>query len=543
MPQPGGQPGRRVLCLYLPSFPTDRARRDGEPAGGAADEGGFADELIADAEQSRGRPAWAARPPRVLTRQSGATVFVEHACPRAAQRGIRPGMTLAQAQAIAPELLWDEHDAGGDHRTLERLAEWALRFSPVVEPYRGKALLLDVTGCERLFHGEHNLARQAADGARRQGFQARAAIADTLGAAYALACAGDEAALVVPPGQNSAFLAPLPPEALRIDPQVVERLDAVGVRCIGDLLMLPWSLLPARFGPQLVLRLQQALGEVFEPLAAHVPQPPPAAEHALEQPVSEPSIVQRIVLRLLDELLARLVQRGLALRRLDCVLVFEHAPPVAQSVRLSRGTRARCHVSELVLRRLEHTALGTGVVGVRLVARDAPRWQPAQGELFEPQDPGGQQQLGVLLDHLASRLGHEAIVRPSLVDDHQPERAFRYTPVCDAGLRTDACPTVRFGGAGVTNAAHCPVPARLIERPIPIRVIAVVPDGPPTWLSWQGREFVVTDAAGPQRIETGWWRGPDVRRDYFRVSAESGEQFWVFHSATDDRWYLHGMFV
>lgn len=542
MPQLGGQSGRRMLCLYLPSFPTDRALRDGEPAGAAADERGFADELIADGERSRGRPASAGRLPRALTRRSGATVFVEHVCPRAAQRGVRPGMTLAQAQAIAPELLWDEHHAGEDRRALAKLAEWALRFSPVVEPYRGEALLLDVTGCERLFRGEDALARQAADGARRQGFHARAAIADTLGTAYALARAGDEPALVVPPGQSSAFLAPLPPEALRIDPQVVERLDAVGVRCIGDLLMLPWSLLPARFGPQLVLRLQQALGEVFEPLAAHVAEPPPAAEHALEQPVSDPPTVQRLVLRLLDELLAQLVRRGLALRRLDCVLVFEHAPPAAPSVSLSRGTRTLRHVSEIVLRRLERTALGAGVVGVRLVARDAPRWQPQQGELFESQDPGDEQQLGVLLDHLANRLGHEAIVRPSLVDDHQPERAFRYTPVCDAGLLAAPRGAASFA-AGPADTVCCPVPARLVERPIPIRVIAVVPDGPPTWLSWQGRKYVVADAAGPQRIETGWWRGPDVRRDYFRVSAESGEQFWVFHSATDDRWYLHGMFV
>ena len=82
----------------------------------------------------------------------------------------------------------------------------------------------------------------------------------------------------------------------------------------------------------------------------------------------------------------------------------------------------------------------------------------------------------------------------------------------------------------------------MLPRPVPIRVIALLPDGPPTWFAWRGQEYLVAAAAGPERLETAWWRGRDVRRDYFRIAAETGEQFWVYRAADDGRWYLHGMF-
>ena len=89
----------------------------------------------------------------------------------------------------------------------------------------------------------------------------------------------------------------------------------------------------------------------------------------------------------------------------------------------------------------------------------------------------------------------------------------------------------------------CPRPVQLFPRPIPVRVIALVPDGPPTWFAYRGQGYVVAAAEGPERLETAWWRGPDVRRDYFRVTAEAGTQFWLFHAFDEGRWYLHGVFV
>jgi len=487
--------------------------------------------------------------PVVLTRQVGSSLMVEQACPRARQLGLRPGMTLGQAQAIAPDLLACPHEPQRDRTLLNRLASWALRFSPVVQPVEPDTLLIDITGCQRLFGGESNIVRQVVGGLLRQGFDAHAAIADTVGAAYALASAGGDPIVVVPEGQSSAYLARLPPAALRIEPRTSERLAALGVRTVGDLLMLPRASLAARFGPQVVLRLQQALGEVFEGISVHEPERPPAARIGFDGVVCELQPLQSVADRLLGQVFAQLLQGGLALRQIDCVLYYERVPPTVLSIGLSRASRSREHVGELLKQRLEGVDPTPGVCGLMLVARETSRWRGRQGGLFEPGGPGDEEGLGCLLDRLANRLGYDAVVRPRLVDDYQPERGFRYVSV-EVGWAPSGNVGVAHGfSRGVHESARnsrtrvMPRPVQLLPRPVPIRVIALLPDGPPTWFSYRGREHVLAGVWGPERIETAWWRGPDVRRDYFRVASESGEQFWIFCALPERRWFLHGIFA
>jgi len=515
----------RRLCLCMPFFAADRARRDSAIASQRCDT------------------------PLVLTGRAGASVVVHCVDEHAARLGLRAGMTLGQAHAIAPHLTALPHDPQRDRTALHRLARWAVRFSPLVEAVEPDTLLLDITGCQRLFSGEGNIARQAVEGLRRMGFFTRAAIADTVGAAYALAYCGlgrltpagsrghaydPDDPVIVPPGQTEAYLAPLPPAALRLDAAVTARLDALGVRTIGDLLKLPRAALPARFGPQLVLRLQQALGEVFEGVATHVPEDVPHVRLSFEHAAHELPQLLPAAEHLLSELFTQLGQRDLALRRLDCVLYFEHMPPRVLSIALSRPSRSTAHVQQLLAQRLEPIDLFAGVCGLMLVAQETAHWRPGQVELFESRAPEQEEELGHLIDRLVARLGPDAVVRTELLDDYQPEAAFRYVSVSEAGSKS--CTT------GQNPPTACPRPVQLLARPVPIRVIALVPDGPPTWFAYRGREYVVAAATGPERLETAWWRGPDVRRDYFRVTAETGEQFWLFHALDEQRWHLHGAF-
>lgn len=564
----------------MPYLPTERARRDGWPADSAA----------------------AAARPLVLTRPVGAAQVVEKVCPRAAAAGIRPGVTLGQAHALAPGLVALPDDPARDRLVLDRLARWALRLSPQVQAVAPDTLLVDITGCQLLFGGEANIARQAVAGLASQGFEAYAAIADTVGAAWALAITSSPAGAwnasaavhLAPPGQTSAALAPLPPRGLRIEPHVVERLDQLGVRKIGDLLMLPRAALPARFGSQLVLRLQQALGEVYEGVASLQPDEPPAARTVFEAPIADLRAIRAAAEELLSRIFAQLQRRALALRQLDCVLYYERIPPRVLALGLARASRAQQHVARLLAERLEQVDLTggqavddsasapcgldagrivsgvqrfdptPGLTGLLLVARATSRWRPGQGALFEPTEPGADESLGVLIDRLAARLGPGAVLRPRLVDDHQPELAFRYEQE-SAGIggqkesrsgtltrsrraaRTDSAAGERPATAAPDPSqealARLPRPVRLLARPVPIRAIALVPDGPPTWIACRGREYPLADAAGPERIETGWWRGPDVRRDYFRVTTEQGEQFWIFHDTAARTWFLHGYFA
>ncbi|MBU0638615.1 MAG: DNA polymerase Y family protein [Planctomycetes bacterium] len=504
---------RRVLCLHMPHLATERARRAG---------------VLPPGETER---------PLVLVQRKNSTAIVAEVCPQALRRGLRVGVSLGEAQARVPDLTLWPHEPQRDRALLGQLANWALRFTPLVEAQTPNTLLLDVTGCQRLFGDEQNLAQQAQAGLVRQGLQARAALADTVGAAYALASAGSEAVVVVPTGCGSAYLAPLPAAALRIAPAISARLYTLGVRTIGDLLHLPRASLPARFGQELVLRLQQALGEVFEPVAVHDPGEPPQAEVTFDAVVRDLVTVQVAAERLLEAVFAQVLQRELGLRRLECVLYYERVPPVALSLGMSRTSRAREHIAELLRRRLEGVDVGDGLSGLKVIARETARWQAGQGELFEPRDPGADEALGCLIDRVVNRLGAGAVMRAQLVDDYEPEWAFRYVSVVEAGCVAEEA------GAAETGLAAMTRPVRLLPCPLPVRVIALCPDGPPTWFGYRDGEHVVARAEGPERLETAWWRGGDVRRDYFRITSESGEQFWVFCTLPERRWFLHGVFA
>lgn len=547
---------RRILCLYLPHLATQRLRT--APSSATSQSGSWGMDFQSVTPHG----------PLVLTRCVGNTIRLECVCPLGQRLGLRPGMTLTEAQALAPNLTACEHDSLCDEQFLDDLAAWALRFSPLVQPLPPETLLIDITGCQRLFRGEHNLVRQALDGLRSHGLTARAAIADTIGAAFALATSGGREVVLVPEGQTSAYLASLPPAALRIEPQVVERLLEVGLRTIADLLMLPRSVLPARFGSQLVLRLQQALGEIYEPLIPYQPRQPSSAQLAFDSPVTDLAAIQSAAAGLLERVCDAVFARGEALHKLEVHVQREHRPPRLLEIALARPSRSTAHIGGLLAGKLERLDLSTGVAALRLIARETARWTGRQEELFDPghsevlnygpsraphhdqeetspavaaakrQQADPDEALATLIDRIADRLGHSAILRPRLVDDYQPELAWRYVPVAQAGL----------GGLHLSPGASTAAPPglarplQLLRQPLPIRVIALFPEGPPVWLRLDGREQQVLAAWGPERIETGWWRGPDVRRDYFRVLIESGGQLWVYHDRCTNRWHLHGRF-
>jgi len=339
------------MCIYMPFLATDLATKS-RSAGGAA--------CI------------------LLTRPNGTSTVVAHASPGALACGVRPGLLLAEARARCPDAQILPHDARRDGQTLEHLALWAQRFSPIVHSEPPDTLLLDVSGCERLFRGEENIVRQAVAGLAEQRIRARAAVADTLGAAWALAHAGDDPAVVAPSGQALPRLAGLPPAALRLEPKVADMLDAVGVRTIGDLLMLPTASLPSRFGDGLVLRIRQMLGEAPEWIEAVRREPVFAARMSFG-----PSDSLDVLLAALDRVLGRLCERlvagGVAARRLRACVYFEQRPVDDLWIDLSRPSRDERHLRSLLVARLEMTDLSVAACGLMVMASETAVWRAAQG--------------------------------------------------------------------------------------------------------------------------------------------------------------------
>jgi protein ImuB len=242
--------------------------------------------------------------------------------------------------------------------------------------------------------------------------------------------------------------------------------------------------------------------------------------------------------------------------------------PITFELKVSRPTRSVRHLRSMLTATLDNLQLPTGATGVTLWARRVEPLDAWQDELFDT-GRADQEGLADLIDRLSSHLGPTAVVRPHPLSDHQPERTFEYVPLVDYGLANAEAESEKLEvrsekrvlpegivtGTVLTSnfslrsspfsllTSHFPSrPLRLLPKPVEVPVIAVVPEGPPSCFDWKGAREEITDCVGPERLETGWWRGQHVRRDYFRVTCRSGRGCWLFRQCETSRWFLHGWF-
>jgi protein ImuB len=496
---------KRVMCVYLPRWPLQRLGHE-QPA--------LRKQAVVIVEP-------AARGPRVLL-----------ASRRAAWAGVHSGMPLAEATAIVPQLAVHDHDADADRRALLALAKAAEHYSPVVAIEEGLApesLLIDVAGCGGCFGGEDRLFAQAARQYAATGWIARLAIADTVGAAWGLA---RYAPSLIPPGATRGRIAPLPLAALRLPVEMRSLLVQLGLNRVSDLLALPRSDLAARFGPLLLRRLDQALGQAPEVVVLPAADPELQAVEAFDFPMERFDELHEVIDRLLENVHRALDRRDLGARQLECRLYHEDAPPTVLEVGLYRPTRCPRHLGGLLRTRLEQAQLAGPVAAVDVNVPVAERIGEVQRALFERGDD--EAGLGALIDRLSNLLGRDAVTRPCCVADAQPECAFRFEAVSSH---------LRVSVSAVPDAnPQAGRPLSLWPTPLAVEVLAAHPDGPPVRFIWQGTRWDVASSWGPERIETGWWRGDDVRRDYYMVTTRAGSRFWLFRRRDDGRWFLHGCF-
>jgi protein ImuB len=496
---------RRVVCVFLPTWPTDLWRR--RNAGPPPDE-----PLVAAAQEG---------PRRVLS-----------AVDRAARHlGLRPGLALAQAQAMVPGLTVIEADPEGDAAALVRLAAWCLTYAPLVAPDPPDGIWIDVAGAAHLHGGEAALLSHLRRRLARAGYRVRVAVADTPGAAWAAArCLSPET--VLPPGGQREALLALPLRALRLDPDTVAGLAQLGLTRVDHLVGQPRGPLRLRFGEEPARRLDQALGLRPEPLATLAPPSEHAVRLAFPEPIGAPETLARVAGRLTTMLAENLARHGLGARRLDLVFRRVDGLDQAVSVGTARPSRDPRHLARLVAERLPHVDPGHGLDEARLSAPRVERLEARQlAAAGEDPDPDT---MAELVDRLVLRLGPGRVFRKAPVESEWPERAVRrIAPLSPA--------------AGVTWPADLPRPGRLLPVPEPVAVLAALPDAPPTVFTWRGTRRRVARADGPERIFGEWWLSDDevaATRDYYRVEDETGARYWLFRDAlTRDgaRWWLHGL--
>jgi protein ImuB len=594
---------KRILCIHLPNWPIQRlraARKAGQvsnlSAGGKVRRMGQKRAASAGSPPaaSDGGPAAAKAAlshPTILHARDPRRGELVVACnPAATAHGVRLGMPLAEASTLVSRDVPHQpdasaracilpHDPAADLAALAKLAEHCERFSPIVgwetveggvpsgsrksevggrksstgdmEPGTGNSLFLDVTGIGVLFGGEETLAQEVVADLSRLGYEGHVAIAGTIGAAWAIAGMQKAEGRTQSEKPNSEFCI-LHSEiaALRLPAETLDLLSQLGLTQIEHLLALPRTSLRARFGERLLLRLDQLTGAAQETIVAHRPPPQFAAERVLEYPVERREVIEQLVRELLQGIAQALAERREGIVQLHVRLDCAPGRPVQIDIGLFRPSADPRHLWSLARMQLEQTALPGPVGRVTLEARLTAPLENRQGELFAGNQHEAQRQFGLLIDRLSSRLGPQAVLQSELTADPLPERAVRWISAVKPVAKRFKVQSSKFKvkerrrttlnlEPRTWNLSHRPL---TLLAPVALEVLSVVPDGPPITFRWQGQQHRVVRHWGPERIETGWWRGASVRRDYYRVETTTGQRFWLFRQLGDCRWHLHGEF-
>ena len=562
----------RVLYVFLPGWPIDRLRRLGQ----------------LPTVPSGARPG--DEPPFATVTAAGGKQLLAAVNPAAAAKGIYPGLPLADALSFLPGLATRPAEPTADAAALHRLAEWCGRYSPWTAPDFSQegdldGVKIEITGSAHLWGGEADLAADLSRRLRRQGITHRLAIADTLGAAWAVArhAAPDGPPVVVAPDGTRAAIAPLPAAALRLDSVTVQGLHRVGLRRVGEIMAMPRDALAQRFGEAVTSRLDQALDELPEPLSPLGEVPSRRVRLSFAEPIADPADLARAAERLAQDLVARLAREGMGARRLE--LGFHRVDGRVEHIRIgtARPSRDPVHLTRLLTGKLDTVDPGLGVedailaafavealtpeqletpLPMRATSRPAGERDGSRSRVSPPASGGGpgwgsgpasETSLAPLFDRIGARLGLDMVARLEARESHIPERASVAVAIATPSTGKGSV-VARVGDA----PAKPPRPVRLFTPPEQLdAVFWVVPDDPPSQFIWRRRQHRVAQADGPERVAEEWWTPdselvaaagiPDAIRDYYRVEDETGRRFWLFRAGLPGepphRWFVHGIFA
>jgi protein ImuB len=554
-------PTRRILSLWFPYLGAERLMR--------AAHGGDARPLAVVAERAN---------MQVITALNTA----------AQAQGLWVGQPVRDAHAMCGHLQTHSRNGPAETVFLTALRRWVGKFSPWVAEEAPDGLVVDLTGCAHLFGGEDALLSVIENDCADMGLSVRTGIADTLGAAWALARYADAPACpdrsgdaiaqearatraraqkskgkrrhwtkggmapqsaplsdrvgrIAPPGQIYGALSPLPIAALRLDDTTLAQLNRLGLRRIGDLLGQPRAALARRFGRGLVVRLDQAMDSAPEPVSPARPPDHFAVRLTLPDPIGLTEDLLAGIDRMLPRLCTLLENRGKGARALR--LEAHRTDQSAEVIRvgLARPSRDPDRMRPLLLMKLDAIDAGFGIDMLRLVIE--------QAEPLHDRKPVGHLQAGAvvktrlsgntglddLIGRLGARVGLEQITRRHPADSHIPEKTAKV-----------------LAAAWSDPATDWPVS----PRPRPLLLwspeVVIAPDHPqvPAAFRWRGRHWNLAQAQGPERISPEWWLDdPNWRsgvRDYWVVNTTAGDRLWLFYghgAALSAGWFCQGRFA
>lgn len=468
----------------------------------------------------------------VLKSTERGRMVVTAANPSAESKGIYKGMVVADCKAILPELEAYDEPVGQNEKLLHALAEWCIRYTPIVAIDLPDGLILDVTGCPHLWGGERNYLKDIITRLRSLGYDIRIAIADTIGAALAVSHYSQSTPLIETGKQLEALL-PLPVAALRIEQGIVGQLDKLGLHTIDSIIKMPRRALRRRFGQVLLTRIDQALGQELETIEPVIPIEPYMERLPSLEPIRTAKGIEIALKRLLEQLCKRLELEELGLRicTFKCYSIDGNLQQT--QINTTRPSRSIEHLFKLFEIKIPLIEPGLGFELFTLDATKVEALSASQEALWSASNHN-ETVLAELLDRVAGKVGMNTIHR-YLPDEHYwPERSIK--------LATSLLekPTTVW-------REEVPRPVHLLSNPEPIEVTVPIPDYPPMLFRYKGELHNVSKADGPERIEQEWWIEKGLYRDYYCVEDEKGARYWLFrlghYNDGEPKWFIHGFFA
>ncbi|HKU85286.1 MAG TPA: DNA polymerase Y family protein [Casimicrobiaceae bacterium] len=488
------------------------------------------------------KPAEAAHPLVVTSGGHYPRVVASNAAARAA--GIRRDQLVSAALALAPDVTLRERDLAAEEAALGEAATLMLAFTPNASIAKPDAIVAEISGSVHLFGGLSRLHAELLSAVEAHGYAVRTALAPAPTAALLLARGGHSPSVLGVDALETA-LAPLPLALCDIDADTLAMLAASGIKTFGDAHRLPRPGLARRAGPQIVATLDRALGRAPDPRKPYHPPPRFERRLPLPSPVDTVESLRFAVHRLVQDFGGWLLARGLGAVRMSLVLVHERylrargVAPTVVTFALGSPARAPAHLSAVLRERLDRVALPAPVEAIVLTSDET---APLRGRNLGLLPEDAPETVAVpLVERLRARLGDDAVTVLMLQPEHRPELA-----TCESvpgmspkgGARTGE--GVTDARAGATKRESAGSAGMGAPRPL-----WLAPEAQPLATELEAAPWILRD--GPERIESGWWDGRDVRRDYFVAESPRGETVWIYrdhrYGADDGEWFLHGYFA
>jgi protein ImuB len=471
--------------------------------------------------------------PLVLASPDHGRMIITAANHLAEKDGAFLGMPVADARALVTGIVVQDDDENISNKLLQHIAEWCIRFSPIVAADAPGGIILDATGCAHLWGGEKEYLTEIFSRFKTLGYTIRLGMADTIGMAWAAARFKKEG-IIIEPGSQSAALMDLPPEALRIDAGIVERLYQLGLDRVGEFIDMPNSALRRRFGVEIIKRLNQALGKAVEFIEPVIPIEPYQERLNSIDPVATRTGIEMALEQLLGKLCERLSKEGKGMR--TCMFTCYRVDNKVQSIEIktTRATFNAKHLFKLFENKIDGIEPALGIELFLLTANKVEDVSSTQESMWNGTSGLQDTALAELLDRLTGKFGAGKISRYLPQEHYWPERSFK--------------PALSLDEKPVTGWGNKPRPLQLLSTPEIIEVTSLIPDYPPMHFRYRGKLHKVVKADGPERIEQEWWLQKGLHRDYYCVEDEEGRRYWVFRSGHYEgnkkpEWFIHGFFA